>query len=36
MDLITRAFLPAALAFIMFAMGLTLVWDDFRRVATEP
>lgn len=28
--------LPLALAFIMFALGLTLVVDDFRRVFTRP
>lgn len=28
--------LPLALAFIMFALGLTLVVDDFRRVLTRP
>lgn len=29
-------FLPLALAFIMFALGLTLVLDDFKRVFTRP
>lgn len=36
MGLITQLFLPLSLAFIMFAMGLTLVLDDFRRVLVEP
>ncbi len=36
MGLITQLFLPLSLAFIMFAMGLTLVPDDFRRVLVEP
>ncbi len=34
--MITQVFLPLSLAFIMFAMGLTLVVDDFRRVAVQP
>ena len=29
-------FLPLALGFIMFALGLTLVVDDFKRVFTRP
>ncbi len=36
MGLITQLFLPLSLAFIMFAMGLTLVPDNFRRVLLEP
>lgn len=36
MGLITQLFLPLSLAFIMFAMGLTLVPDNFRRVALQP
>lgn len=34
--MITQVFLPLSLAFIMFAMGLTLVADDFRRVVAQP
>ena len=33
---IVEVFLPLALAFIMFSLGLTLVVDDFRRVFTRP
>jgi BASS family bile acid:Na+ symporter len=33
---ITQALLPAALAFIMFAMGLTMAPADFRLVFTRP
>jgi bile acid:Na+ symporter, BASS family len=33
---ITQALLPAALAFIMFAMGLTMSPGDFRLVFTRP
>lgn len=36
MDVITQVALPLVLAFIMFSMGVTLVWDDFRRVAKFP
>ena len=36
MDVVTQVALPLVLAFIMFSMGLTLAWDDFRRVATFP
>lgn len=36
MGITTQLFLPLSLAFIMFAMGLTLVLDDFRRVALQP
>lgn len=36
MGLITQLFLPLSLAFIMFAMGLSLVPDNFRRVLVEP
>ncbi|OAN53200.1 Na+-dependent transporter [Paramagnetospirillum marisnigri] len=34
--MITQAALPAALAFIMFAMGLTMDPGDFRRIAARP
>ncbi len=34
--MITELFLPIALAFIMFSMGLTLTLDDFRLVLTRP
>ncbi|MEX0899703.1 MAG: bile acid:sodium symporter family protein [Gammaproteobacteria bacterium] len=34
--MITQVFLPLSLAFIMFAMGLTLIIDDFKRVALQP
>ncbi|CAA7615517.1 bile acid:sodium symporter family protein [Magnetospirillum sp. SS-4] len=34
--MITQAALPAALAFIMFAMGLTMNPGDFRLIATRP
>lgn len=36
MTIITQAFLPVSLAFIMLTMGLTLVPDDFRRVLAYP
>lgn len=36
MGLITQLFLPLSLAFIMFAMGMSLVPDNFRRVLVEP
>lgn len=32
----TKLLLPLGLAFIMFAMGLTLLWSDFRRVFEAP
>lgn len=32
----TKLLLPLGLAFIMFAMGLTLQWADFRRVFEAP
>jgi BASS family bile acid:Na+ symporter len=35
-DVITQVALPLVLAFIMFSMGITLVWDDFKRVAKFP
>ena len=35
-NLVTQAFLPLALAFIMFTLGLTLTLADFRRVAVQP
>jgi BASS family bile acid:Na+ symporter len=34
--MITQVFLPLALAFIMFSMGLTLTLGDFRLVLTRP
>lgn len=34
--LITKLLLPAGLAFIMFAIGLTLSWSDFTRIAKHP
>ena len=36
MGLITDIFLPLALAFIMFSLGLGLTWADFTRVAKQP
>ena len=36
MDIVTQVILPLALAFIMFSMGLSLVIEDFKRVATFP
>lgn len=36
MNPVVDVLLPAALAFIMFALGLTLVVDDFRRVFARP
>ena len=36
MGIITDIFLPIALAFIMFSLGLGLVGDDFTRVAKQP
>jgi BASS family bile acid:Na+ symporter len=36
MGALTQIVLPLALAFMMFAMGLALVADDFRRVAVQP
>ena len=33
---VVELFLPLALGFIMFALGLTLVVDDFRRLLTRP
>ena len=33
---VVEVFLPLALAFIMFSLGLTLVVDDFKRVFTRP
>lgn len=32
----TKLLLPLGLAFIMFSMGLTLLWGDFRRVFEAP
>lgn len=36
MGIVTDVVLPIALAFIMFALGLGLTFDDFARVATRP
>ena len=36
MGILTDIILPLALAFIMFALGLGLSWDDFARVAKQP
>lgn len=36
MGIITEIVLPLALAFIMFALGLGLTFDDFARVAKNP
>ncbi len=36
MGIVTDIFLPLALAFIMFALGLGLVADDFLRVIRQP
>jgi len=36
MGIVTEIFLPLALAFIMFALGLGLSFDDFARVAKNP
>ena len=36
MGIITDIFLPLALAFIMFALGLGLTGDDFVRIAKQP
>lgn len=36
MDIITQVILPLILAFIMFSMGLSLIVDDFKRVAKFP
>ena len=36
MGILTDIILPLALAFIMFALGLGLSWDDFERVAKQP
>ena len=36
MNVVTQVFLPLALAFIMLSLGLALVVDDFKRVATAP
>ncbi|MGP1395255.1 MAG: bile acid:sodium symporter family protein [Inquilinaceae bacterium] len=36
MGLVTEIVLPVALAFIMFALGLGLTFDDFARVARRP
>jgi len=35
-NIVTQLFLPLALAFIMFTLGLTLTLADFRRVAVQP
>ena len=36
MGIVTDVILPIVLAFIMFALGLGLTFDDFARVATHP
>ena len=36
MGILTDIILPLALAFIMFALGLGLSWDDFARVVKQP
>ena len=36
MNLVTDIFLPIALAFIMFALGLGLTGADFLRVIKQP
>ncbi len=36
MGILTDIILPLSLAFIMFALGLGLSWDDFVRVAKQP
>lgn len=36
MGIVTDVILPIALAFIMFALGLGLTFDDFARVASRP
>ena len=36
MGILTDIILPLALAFIMFALGVGLSWDDFARVAKQP
>lgn len=36
MGLVTEIILPVALAFIMFALGLGMTFDDFARVARRP
>ena len=36
MSIVTDLFLPLALAFIMFALGLGLTGSDFLRVAKQP
>lgn len=35
-NIITQAFLPLSLAFIMFSVGLELTLDDFKRVVVQP
>ena len=36
MNIVTDIFLPLALAFIMFALGLGLIGSDFLRVVKRP
>lgn len=36
MNILTQVLLPLILAFIMFSMGLSLIFDDFKRVAKFP
>lgn len=35
-NVVTQIILPISLAFIMFSLGLALVFDDFKRVLTQP
>jgi len=35
-NIVTQVILPISLAFIMFTLGLALVWADFKRVAVQP
>lgn len=35
-SILTQIFLPLSLAFIMFGMGLTLTFDDFKRIILYP
>ena len=36
MSIVTDIFLPLALAFIMFSLGIGLTGKDFTRVAKQP
>ena len=35
-NIVTQVILPISLAFIMFSLGLALVFDDFKRVVKQP